>query len=86
MKQVVLDKALGSPPTDLPKYSQGTFRGWYKKQKTTQARFARQIAYFHGCCVQLQPPAAWQGAGAGAQRHEHRRPVAGAGRSAAACR
>jgi hypothetical protein len=56
MKQV-LDKALGvSSHRDLPKYSQGTFRGWYKKQKTTQARFARQIAYFHGCYVNYNHP------------------------------
>ena len=76
MKQV-LDKALGvSSHRDLPKYSQGTFRGWYKKQKTTQARFARQIASLPRLLRELQPPAARQGAGAGAQRHEHRRPAA----------
>ncbi|MGL5774338.1 MAG: anaerobic glycerol-3-phosphate dehydrogenase subunit GlpC, partial [Aeromonas veronii] len=41
--KLVLDKALGvSSHRDLPKYSQGTFRGWYKKQKESQSRFARQ--------------------------------------------
>ncbi|MGL5319387.1 MAG: anaerobic glycerol-3-phosphate dehydrogenase subunit GlpC, partial [Aeromonas veronii] len=55
--KLVLDKALGvSSHRDLPKYSQGTFRGWYKKQKESQARFARQIAYFHGCYVNYNHP------------------------------
>ena len=55
--KLVLDKALGvSSHRDLPKYSQGTFRGWYKKQKASQARFTRQIAYFHGCYVNYNHP------------------------------
>ncbi|AWA06818.1 anaerobic glycerol-3-phosphate dehydrogenase subunit GlpC [Aeromonas hydrophila] len=55
--KLVLDKALGvSSHRDLPKYSQGTFRGWYKKQKANQARFERQIAYFHGCYVNYNHP------------------------------
>ena len=55
--KLVLDKALGvSSHRDLPKYSQGTFRGWYKKQKASQARFTRQIAYFHGCYANYNYP------------------------------
>ncbi|KFK62594.1 glycerol-3-phosphate dehydrogenase, partial [Vibrio vulnificus] len=41
---------------DLPKYSHGTFRRWYKKQAQTQAQFARQVSYFHGCYVNYNHP------------------------------
>lgn len=41
---------------DLPKYSHGTFRSWYKKQAQTQAQFARQVSYFHGCYVNYNHP------------------------------
>ncbi len=40
----------------LPKYSHGTFRQWYKKQAKTQAQFARQVSYFHGCYVNYNHP------------------------------
>lgn len=48
----LLDKTLGiDGHRELPKYSSGTFRGWYRKQATAQKAFAEQVAFFHGCYV-----------------------------------
>lgn len=41
---------------ELPKYSFGTFRRWYKKQAETQNQFEKQVAYFHGCFVNYNHP------------------------------
>jgi glycerol-3-phosphate dehydrogenase subunit C len=41
---------------DLPKYSFGTFRQWYRKQAAEQKKFAEQIAFFHGCFVNYNHP------------------------------
>lgn len=48
----LLDKTLGiDAHRALPKYSSGTFRGWYRKQAAAQKAFADQVAFFHGCYV-----------------------------------
>lgn len=53
----LLDKALKiDHRRELPKYSQGTFRHWYKKQAAEQAKFADQVAFFHGCFVNYNHP------------------------------
>ncbi|EBX3952606.1 anaerobic glycerol-3-phosphate dehydrogenase subunit C, partial [Salmonella enterica subsp. enterica serovar Offa] len=41
---------------ELPKYSFGTFRRWYKKQQGKQVNFGEQVAYFHGCYVNYNHP------------------------------
>ena len=40
----------------FPKYSQGTFEGWMRKQREAQSAFERQVAYFHGCYVNYNNP------------------------------
>lgn len=53
----LLDKALKiDHRRELPKYSLGTFRHWYKKQAEEQAKFAEQVAFFHGCFVNYNHP------------------------------
>lgn len=53
----LLDKALNiDHRRQLPKYSFGTFRRWYRQQAETQQRYAEQIAYFHGCYVNYNHP------------------------------
>ncbi len=41
----------------FPKYSQGTFEGWMKKQREAQAAFPTQVSFFHGCYVNYNNPA-----------------------------
>lgn len=53
----ILDKALKiDHRRELPKYSFGTFRRWYSKQAAEQAKFAEQVAFFHGCYVNYNHP------------------------------
>lgn len=53
----LLDKALQiDHRRQLPKYSFGTFRRWYRQQAQTQRRFSEQVAYFHGCYVNYNHP------------------------------
>ncbi len=53
----LLDKALKiDHRRELPKYSLGTFRHWYKKKAAEQAKFAEQVAFFHGCFVNYNHP------------------------------
>ncbi|WP_279157223.1 anaerobic glycerol-3-phosphate dehydrogenase subunit GlpC, partial [Obesumbacterium proteus] len=53
----LLDKALKiDHRRELPKYSLGTFRHWYKKQAAEQAKFVEQVAFFHGCFVNYNHP------------------------------
>lgn len=53
----VLDVALKiDHRRQLPRYSFGTFRQWYKKQAEKQAQFAEQVTYFHGCFVNYNQP------------------------------
>lgn len=40
----------------FPKYSFGTFEGWYKKQKEKQTAYPRQVSYFHGCYANYNNP------------------------------
>ncbi|MGB7801111.1 anaerobic glycerol-3-phosphate dehydrogenase subunit GlpC [Buttiauxella sp.] len=48
----LLDKTLGiDSHRELPKYSSGTFRGWYRKNAGSQKAFTEQVAFFHGCYV-----------------------------------
>ncbi|MBW7984243.1 anaerobic glycerol-3-phosphate dehydrogenase subunit C [Enterobacillus tribolii] len=55
--RMLLDKALQiDHRRELPKYSFGTFRQWYRKQAKAQARFAEQVAFFHGCYVNYNHP------------------------------
>ena len=41
----------------FPRYSQGTFEGWMKKQREAQAAFPKQVSFFHGCYVNYNNPA-----------------------------
>lgn len=40
----------------FPKYSFGTFEGWYKKQAEKQAAYPKQVSYFHGCYANYNNP------------------------------
>lgn len=40
----------------FPKYSFGTFEGWYKKQAAKQATYPKQVSYFHGCYANYNNP------------------------------
>lgn len=55
----LLDKTLKiDHRRQLPKYSLGTFRGWYKRKAAkTQEQFTNQVAFFHGCYVNYNNPA-----------------------------
>ncbi|MGI8456274.1 anaerobic glycerol-3-phosphate dehydrogenase subunit GlpC [Pectobacterium carotovorum] len=53
----LLDKALKiDHRRQLPKYSFGTFRRWYRQQAAKQLAYDEQIAYFHGCYVNYNHP------------------------------
>lgn len=55
--KAVMDVTIGIDHRRMfPKYSQGTFEGWMKKQKAAQAAFKNQVAYFHGCYVNYNNP------------------------------
>jgi len=40
----------------FPKYSFGTFEGWYKKQARKQKQYPKQVSYFHGCYANYNNP------------------------------
>lgn len=40
----------------FPKYSSGTFEGWYKKHAKEQEAFPKQVSYFHGCYANYNNP------------------------------
>lgn len=40
----------------FPKYSFGTFEGWYKKQADKQKQYTKQVSYFHGCYANYNNP------------------------------
>lgn len=53
----LLDKTLHiDGHRQLPKYSSGTFRQWYRKQAVSQKAFTEQVAFFHGCYVNYNHP------------------------------
>ncbi|CAI1123438.1 anaerobic glycerol-3-phosphate dehydrogenase subunit GlpC [Serratia quinivorans] len=55
--RALLDKALKiDHRRELPKYSFGTFRRWYRQQAQAQRRYAEQVAFFHGCFVNYNHP------------------------------
>lgn len=54
----LLEKTLNvSKHRTLPKYSFGSFRGWYlKKAAEEQALYKEKVAYYHGCYVNYNNP------------------------------
>jgi len=40
----------------FPKYSGRSFEGWLKRRAKEQAKFEKQVAYFHGCYVNYNYP------------------------------
>lgn len=40
----------------FPKYSLGTFEGWYKKHADEQKVFPKQVSFFHGCYANYNNP------------------------------
>jgi glycerol-3-phosphate dehydrogenase subunit C len=53
----LLDKTLKiDHRRELPKYSFGTFRNWYRRQAATQQKYSEQVAFFHGCFVNYNHP------------------------------
>ncbi|MDR3058973.1 MAG: anaerobic glycerol-3-phosphate dehydrogenase subunit C [Prevotella sp.] len=55
--KVVLDKVLQiDHHRNFPKYSFGTFEGWYKKYAKEQKAFPKQVSYFHGCYANYNNP------------------------------
>jgi glycerol-3-phosphate dehydrogenase subunit C len=48
----LLDRMLHIPSArTFPKYAQGTFRRWFRKQAASQEQWKRKVVYFHGCYV-----------------------------------
>ncbi|AHM76277.1 anaerobic glycerol-3-phosphate dehydrogenase subunit GlpC [Yersinia hibernica] len=55
--RALLDKALKiDHRRELPKYSFGTFRRWYRQQAEKQQQYTEQVAFFHGCFVNYNHP------------------------------
>lgn len=55
--KIAMDKMVGiDHRRTFPKYAFGTFEGWMKRQRKRQAKFARQVSYFHGCYVNYNNP------------------------------
>lgn len=55
--KMVMDKMVGiDHRRTFPKYAFGTFEGWMKRQRRKQAKFARQVSFFHGCYVNYNNP------------------------------
>lgn len=55
--KVVMDKVVGiDHRRTFPKYSFTSFEGWMKRQRKKQAKFPRQVSYFHGCYVNYNNP------------------------------
>ncbi|MGJ7095434.1 anaerobic glycerol-3-phosphate dehydrogenase subunit GlpC [Vibrio hannami] len=53
----VMHKTIGvHDHKSLPKYSHGTFRGWYKKKAPDQSIYQKHVSYFHGCYVNYNHP------------------------------
>lgn len=53
----LLDKTLKiDHRRQLPKYSFGTFRHWYRQEADIQRRYAERVAFFHGCFVNYNHP------------------------------
>ena len=55
--KVVMDKPIGIDHRRMfPKYAFGTFESWLKRNRKKQAKFPRQVSYFHGCYVNYNNP------------------------------
>ena len=55
--KVVMDKVVGIDHRRMfPKYAFGTFESWLRRRRKKQAKFARQVSYFHGCYVNYNNP------------------------------
>ncbi|MBR2170602.1 MAG: anaerobic glycerol-3-phosphate dehydrogenase subunit C [Alistipes sp.] len=55
--KVVMDKTIGIDHRRMfPKYAFGTFESWLKRNRKKQAKFPRQVSYFHGCYVNYNNP------------------------------
>lgn len=55
--KMVMDKVVGIDHRRMfPKYAFGTFESWLKRRRKKQAKFARQVSYFHGCYVNYNNP------------------------------
>lgn len=53
----VMDKTIGIDHRRMfPKYAFGTFESWLKRNRKKQAKFPRQVSYFHGCYVNYNNP------------------------------
>ncbi|HEY0208719.1 anaerobic glycerol-3-phosphate dehydrogenase subunit GlpC [Acerihabitans sp.] len=53
----LLDKTLHiDHRRQLPKYSFGTFRRWYRQEADIQRRYPERVAFFHGCFVNYNHP------------------------------
>ncbi|MBR2962010.1 MAG: anaerobic glycerol-3-phosphate dehydrogenase subunit C [Alistipes sp.] len=40
----------------FPRYSQGTFEGWYRRHRKEQEQFKQFVTFFHGCYVNYNNP------------------------------
>ena len=56
--RIMMDKVMSIDHRRIfPKYANGTFTSWYKKQAAAeQATFPKQVAFFHGCYVNYNYP------------------------------
>lgn len=55
--KIVMDKTIGIDHRRMfPKYAFGTFESWLKRNRKKQAKFPRQVSYFHGCYVNYNNP------------------------------
>ena len=55
--KIVMDKTIGIDHRRMfPKYAFGTFESWLKRKRKKQAKFPRQVSYFHGCYVNYNNP------------------------------
>ena len=57
ISKAVLDATLAiDKHRTFPKYSGRSFEGWLKRRSKEQAKFEKQVAYYHGCYVNYNNP------------------------------
>jgi glycerol-3-phosphate dehydrogenase subunit C len=57
VSKAVLDATLAiDKHRTFPKYSGRSFEGWLKRRSKEQAKFEKQVAYYHGCYVNYNNP------------------------------
>lgn len=55
--KMIMDKTIAiDHHRTFPKYSSERFESWYSKQSAKQAKFDKQVSYFHGCYVNYNLP------------------------------